>query len=150
MLGWCHWQTLDLRWASVHIHGILSGCIYRAGKTCPLWVVSFSGILYCRRKGGWVKYVFVAVHFSTVNEMLATASKSAANLTLLQRWQWNELWARSCVSLKLLFSEQEEKKLRHLAGTVLPNCIPSLTTTRTLKLQCIPRGKRLPSEICFS
>lgn len=148
MVGWCHWKTLDLRWASVHIHGILSGCIYRVGKTCPLWVVSFSGILYCRRKGSWVKYVFVAVCFSTENEMLATASKSCCQLdSLLLWWQWNELWARSCVSLKLLLSEQEEKKLRPLGGTLLPNCIPSPTTARTLKLQYIPRGKKLQSGV---
>lgn len=141
-----YWKTLDLRWASVHIHGILSGCICRVQKTCPLWVVSFSGILYCRRKGSWVKYVFVAVCFSTENEMLATASKSCCQLDYCCDGNGMNCEPEA-VSLKLLLSEQEEKKLRPLGGTLLPNCIPSPTTARTLKLQYIPRGKKLQSGV---
>lgn len=86
---------------------------------------------------------------------------------LLFNWKWDvsncfkvllPTWLYCCdgnrmncepeaVSLKLLLSEQEEKKLRYLAGTLLPNCIPSPTTARTLKLQYFPRGKKLWSGV---
>lgn len=135
-----YWQTLALRWAFVHIYGILSGCIYRVGKTCPLWVASFSGILYCRQRE--LSEICVAVHFSTVNEILATASKSCWQLdsTAGTAMEWT---APEAMSIWSPFIRARGKE----AKTLLPNCIPSPTTARTLKLQCIARGERLQSGI---